>query len=119
MSNSAKMIKHQMIPMDTAIGTLSLVLADGFWLRLRGLLGVRCLPAGYGMVLSPCGSIHTLGMQIPLAVICLNDKHQVLKVVKFLAPNRLLVAPRGTKCIVELSVQTPNIDDGLIGQIFF
>lgn len=43
-----------------------LELADGFLTRLRGLMGRRALPAGRGLWLEPCDSIHM--MFVPFAI---------------------------------------------------
>lgn len=38
--------------------------ATSFWSRGRGLIGRRRLPAGFGLVIKPCGAIHTFFMSI-------------------------------------------------------
>jgi hypothetical protein len=44
--------------------------ADRWWPRFRGLLGRDRLPEGEGLLLTPCRSIHMLGMRFPL-VFCI------------------------------------------------
>lgn len=51
---------------DGAVLVESLELADSFLGRLRGLMGRRALPAGGGLWLEPCDSIHM--MFVPFAI---------------------------------------------------
>ena len=43
-----------------------LVIADGYWGRLRGLQFRRLLPPGQGILLAPCASIHTMWMRFAI-----------------------------------------------------
>ncbi len=49
-------------------------LANNFWTRLRGLMGVRDLPAGDGLLLKPANQIHTHFMAIPIDVLYHPDR---------------------------------------------
>ncbi len=80
-----------------------LLVADGLWSRMRGLLGRSGLPQGTGMLLSPCNSIHTVGMQFPLDIIFLDRKQRVVRVVRWLRPNRFALGGRGAQSAVELA----------------
>lgn len=51
---------------DGAVVAERLELADSFLRRLRGLMGRRALPAGRGLWLEPCASIHM--MFVPFAI---------------------------------------------------
>jgi len=62
--------------------------AKHFLARLRGLLGRPPLKVGEGILLSPCGRIHTLGMRYRLDIIHLDKSGRVLKCVEGLKPNR-------------------------------
>jgi uncharacterized protein len=63
--------------------------ASGFGSRLRGLLGTRSLPAGQGLLLVPCTSIHMFFMAIPLDVAFLDADGCVVSIYKFLKPWRM------------------------------
>ncbi|WP_243881730.1 DUF192 domain-containing protein [Shewanella algae] len=63
-------------------------LANNPWLRLRGLLGRPKLTPSQGMLISPCSSVHTIGMGYPLDIVYLDAQHTVLKVVSELKPWR-------------------------------
>ena len=52
-------------------------LANNFWTRLRGLMGVRDLPAGDGLLLKPANQIHTHFMAIPIDVLYLDAESRV------------------------------------------
>ena len=50
------------------------VVADTFWLRLRGLMLRASLPQDEGMLFRPAGSIHMFFMRFPIdAVFCDRD----------------------------------------------
>ena len=62
--------------------------ADGFWTRLRGLLGRGGLEAGGGLLLTPCRGVHMLGMRFPLDVLLLDGGRRVVGVYRELAPGK-------------------------------
>ena len=59
--------------------------------RMRGLLGCRDLPAGQGLLIERCGSIHTVGMRFAIDVVFLDDAWQVCRVCREVRPGRLCV----------------------------
>jgi uncharacterized membrane protein (UPF0127 family) len=76
--------------------------ADRPWSRLRGLLGRSSLPAGEGLLLRPCGSVHTLFMRFPIDVVFCDRELRVLSVAESVRPWRAAVR-RGAKVAVELA----------------
>ena len=62
--------------------------ADSFWRRLRGLLGRDGLEEGGGLVISPCTSVHMLGMRFPLDVLHLDRSGTVLRAIAGLRPGQ-------------------------------
>jgi hypothetical protein len=44
-------------------------------LASRGLIGWTDLPAGCGLVFPHCKAIHSFGMRVLLAVLCLDERH--------------------------------------------
>ena len=78
------------------------VIADTLPRRLRGLLGVRGLPAGEGIVLRPGWSIHTAFMRFPIDVVYVDADQVVIKVVPNLKPWRASTC-RGARDVVELA----------------
>ena len=78
------------------------MLADTYLRRLRGLLGRRELPAGEGLLLRPCGSVHSWFLRFPIDVVLLDGDMNVLKVIAPLRPWRMAGA-RGARCVLELA----------------
>lgn len=76
--------------------------ADRWWQRLRGLHGMERLAEGEGMLLSPCASVHTLGMRFPLDVAFLERSGQVVALYPALSPNRGTPWNRGARFALEL-----------------
>lgn len=54
---------------DGAVVASELELADSFVRRLVGLMGRRGLPAGRGLWLEPCSSIHMMFVPFPIDVL--------------------------------------------------
>ena len=77
-------------------------LADRFFTRLRGLLGTDYLLAGEGLVIRPCSSIHTFGMNYPIDIIFADADSRVIKTVACLGPWQV-AACGGSRFVVELT----------------
>lgn len=65
-----------------------LAIAQTFWLRLKGLIGTTTLASGEGLLIRPCGSVHTIGMKYPIDVLFLSSDLRVLKVVHAMGTMR-------------------------------
>ena len=76
--------------------------ATRFFDRLRGLIWKRRLGRGEGLLLQPGGSVHTFGMRFAIDVLFLDQHYAVLDVCDNVAPNRMCLAPRGTRATLEL-----------------
>src|SRR5882757_8106199 len=57
--------------------------------RRKGLLGRSDLPAGEGLWIVPCESVHTFGMKFPIDLVYLDRKKKVKKVRSAVPPWRL------------------------------
>ncbi|HZX17074.1 MAG TPA: DUF192 domain-containing protein [Pseudomonas sp.] len=68
---------------------LQLQLAHTPWARLRGLLGYKTLPAGHGLWLRPCNSVHCWFMRFAIDVIYLDKQQRVLQIRTQLRPWQL------------------------------
>lgn len=80
---------RQMISLDTGKTIVNeLQVADSFWSRFVGLQFRRELPAGHGLLLLPCRSIHTCWMRFAIDVIFLDTDFTVLHVCTSIAPWR-------------------------------
>jgi len=77
-------------------------IADSFLSRLRGLMFVKKLTAGGGILLKNCSAVHCLFMRFPIDIVYL-DKN--MKVINFetVKPWRIGRIYRGTKNVLELA----------------
>ena len=78
------------------------VVARGFWERGRGLTGRRGLATGEGLVLVPCGSIHTFGMRFSIDALHVDAEGRCLVVAAALRPGRVGPLRRGVRAVIEL-----------------
>ena len=73
-------------------------MAKSFRERFLGLMGVRSVPLGCGLLFEHCRSIHMMFMRVPLDVVWLSAPYSdggraVVAVSRALAPWRLAFAP--------------------------
>ncbi len=52
--------------------------ADNFWTKFRGLMGVRQLPIGDGLLIEACDSVHTHFMRIPIDIFYIDEKQRIV-----------------------------------------
>ncbi len=76
-------------------------IANTFWSRLKGLLGTNSLPAGQGLLITPCDSIHMFGMRYAIDVIFLDRTYRVLKALHSLPPGTA-AGCRGSAHVLEV-----------------
>jgi len=85
---------------------LTLIVASTRRSRMRGLAGLGALPAGYGLLLSPCRSIHTLAMRFALDLVWLDRDGAPLRLDENVAPRRQ------RSCLRARSVIETNAGEG-------
>ena len=76
--------------------------ANNFFTRLRGLVGVKELPAGDGMLIQPCNQVHCMFMSIPIDVLYLGSDGRVLAIDAAMRPWAVGRLVRGAKSVLEL-----------------
>lgn len=76
--------------------------AESFFRRLAGLLGRQSLPEGEGLWITPCSSVHSIGMRIPIDVLFLDDRGKVIGAYPGFPPGRLSRLFFGAKGVLEL-----------------
>ena len=90
-------------------------LANNPWTRLKGLIGVRRLPAGDGMLIVPCSSVHCMFMSIPIDVLYMSKDDRVVAIDANLAPGRIGSLHRGVHYVVELPAGTAAASGTAVG----
>ncbi len=89
----------------TQLGTAVRV-ADGWWSRLRGLLGSPALQQGQGLLLVPCRAVHMYGMRQSLDVVFLSREGSVVATYPGLAPGKRTAWHRDSHSVLELPPST-------------
>jgi len=79
-------------------------LANGWWSRLRGLIGRRGLAPGEALIIYPCSSIHTFFMAFPIQVLFMDAGNRVLKATAPIAPWRIGPLVSRARYVIELPV---------------
>jgi uncharacterized membrane protein (UPF0127 family) len=77
-------------------------IADNPWTRLRGLLGRASLEPGYGMLITPAGSIHSAFMRFEFDAVFLDRELRVVRVAGRIPRWRARIA-RGARSVLELA----------------
>jgi uncharacterized membrane protein (UPF0127 family) len=80
--------------------------AQGWWQRLKGLIGRRNLEPGEGLWIDPCNGIHTFGMRFPIDLLVLDTGGRVLRILTGVRPGRVSPPVRGGRSVVELAAGT-------------
>jgi uncharacterized protein len=80
--------------------------ADTFWKRLKGLRGRKELPAGEGLWIVPCRGVHTRGMTFPIDVLFLDARGTVISLEEHLEPGRFAPIRWKARTVLELPAGT-------------
>lgn len=77
--------------------------AHGAWGRFRGLMLAKRLPAGAGLDIYPCSSIHMMFMRFRIDAVFYNSEKQVTKVARNVPTwVGLSFGGKGAKGVIEL-----------------
>jgi uncharacterized membrane protein (UPF0127 family) len=95
-----------MLQVDNVTRGLPLVtegrVAANFFTRLRGLVGVKELTAGDGLLIIPCHQVHCMFMSIPIDVIYIGRDGRILAIDAQMAPWQMGRSVRGAQSVLEL-----------------
>lgn len=69
---------------------MTIVPLDNPFKRLVGLMGRRSLPDSVLYVLSPCDSVHTFWMKLPIDILFLSRDNEILAIHRAVAAGRVL-----------------------------
>lgn len=86
--DSATLLRIQNLTRDTELASC-LEVADTPSTRNKGLLGRTGLPAGGGLWIVPCGSVHTFFMKFPIDLVYIDRHKRVKKVRRSVGPWRV------------------------------
>lgn len=78
--------------------------AKTFKERLFGLMFKKNITTG--LLFKKCKSIHTFFMREAIDIICTDNNDNIIAIYKEFKPNKILIAPKGTKRIYELPKKT-------------
>ena len=67
------------------------MVASTFAERAKGLIGVKSLPPGEGLLIPGCNAIHTFFMSMAIDATFLDRENRVVKVVRGIRPWRPFV----------------------------
>jgi uncharacterized membrane protein (UPF0127 family) len=79
-------------------------LAANSWTRLRGLIGVRQLAEGEGLLIKPCHGVHCMFMSIPIDVVYVDRSDRVVAIDKAMKPWAVGKIYRQSAYVIELPV---------------
>lgn len=78
------------------------LMADTPLKRLVGLLKYNSIPDNQAMFITPCNSIHTVGMRFSISVIFIDKDYKVTKFVPNMLPFRLSVPLNNSWSVIEI-----------------
>jgi uncharacterized membrane protein (UPF0127 family) len=92
-------------------------LADGWFARLRGMLGRPAPEPGEGLLLTPCRSVHMYGMAFSLDVAFLDAEGAVVAAYRSLSPGFRTGWHRNAVHALELPAGTLDDSGTVIGDV--
>lgn len=92
-------------------------IANGFWMRTKGLIGEKKLESSFALVIPDCSSVHTFFMSIPIDILFLDDQNKIIKSVSKLAPYRFSFGPKQSNKVIELPAGTIKQTQTEVGDI--
>ena len=89
--------------------------ADSFFKRFKGLMGVSDFPLGRALHIAPCNSIHMFFMKIPLDIVFLDRELTVVEVLHALPPWRVSRVYFAAHSALELPAGTARATGTAVG----
>ena len=90
-----------------------LEIADGPWARFAGLQFRAALPAGAGLLLTPCPSVHTFFMRFAIDVVLLDRGGCVVAVRRRVHPWRIVPPVWRAYATLELPADSADLAPGV------
>ena len=82
------------------------IIAEGLFKRMKGLLGKDALKSGQAIVLKPCTAVHTFFMRFTIDIAFVDSENRVIKAIPDLKPWRLTGIYSSARSCVELPAGT-------------
>jgi hypothetical protein len=102
LSNGAELVNH-------------LLTADTFVKRLKGLMFSENLPAGHGLLIRPCQSIHTFFMKYSIDVLYISKDLEIVSMDEMLMPAKVGKLQKKAHSVLELPAGTIRNTETKIG----
>ena len=77
-------------------------LANSFFTRLKGLLGKKSLPQGFGLIIQPCNMVHSIGMKMAIDVLFVSPAEEIIYIIEAMPPNRISPYIHNAGYVIEL-----------------
>ncbi|ACC98290.1 Uncharacterized conserved protein [Elusimicrobium minutum Pei191] len=74
--------------------------------RMKGLLGKKDIPQGYGLLIKKCNSIHMFFMRFAIDAVFLSKEGEVLHILQNFKPWRISKVVFGASSALELPAGT-------------
>jgi len=108
-----------MLQVDNVTRNVALVtqgrVAVNPWTRLKGLIGVRDLPAGDGLLIKPCNGVHCMFMSIPIDVLYVDQDDKIVALDEHMAPWRMGRIYGRSRYVIELPAGTLAATGAAVG----
>lgn len=88
--------------------------ANSFWSRFVGLQFRKSMPAGHGILLVPCSSLHTMWMRFPIDVFLVSIEGIVVEIRRNVRPWRVVFPRSKTHAVLETAVDQVDIEVGTL-----
>lgn len=92
------------------------IVADSFFLRLKGLLGRDEFLLGEGLLIKPCSMVHCLGMKINIDVLFISQSNEIIHIIERMTPGRISPWVRHASVVLELPEGQVARTDTKVGQ---
>jgi uncharacterized membrane protein (UPF0127 family) len=89
--------------------------ADNFLTKFRGLMGVRDLPQGAGLLIAGCNSVHTHFMRMPIDILYIDKSNRVVDIDPHMGTWRIGRARKGAAFVVEVPSGTTARTNCMVG----
>lgn len=64
-------------------------IAETFFKRFRGLMGVKSIPQNSGLMIKPCNSVHCFFMNFSIDVVFLDKEDRIIDIMENMEPRNI------------------------------